>query len=80
MTWKMPVFASSMPRVLCLKNSEIVGASNGKCPEFREFYAGSSLVLKNSEGLVGSLELNQSTLHDQFVANKRTNQTRAGVQ
>jgi hypothetical protein len=42
----------------------------------REVYARSSLVLKNSEGFVGSLD----NVHDQFVANNRTNPTRAGVQ
>jgi len=48
-------------------------------PRIREFYARSllvppelrTLVLKNSEGLL----LNQTIVHDQFVAYNRRNQT-----
>src|SRR5262249_44343784 len=64
----------------------IVDSSEGKRPGIREFYARSSLVLqstesvlKNSEGLL-VLGLNQTTVHDQCVANNRRDQTRTGVQ
>src|SRR5262249_17802673 len=72
-------------RVVC--HTEFAGRKelrvvDGKCPESHEFYARSSLVPPSSEPgpkelrrIVGSLELDQMTVHDQFVANNRTNQT-----
>ena len=82
-------FAGRTPNELNFLLSNLSGLSlilqKESAPAFAS-YARSSLVLqstesvlKNSEGLL-VLGLNQTTVHDQCVANNRRDQTRTGVQ